>query len=183
MRTVRLVGFAVLALAALGIYFVPPSRTGSDPRIVALLALLVVVVAWHFATLRRSRHTPAPVPVVGTPVAAPAPLPEDVVEREVPVATAPPVPPGAITPTEVLPPDAEVVAQGPATDQFDLDAPVPGAPVAADPAPAGPGGPPPGEDAASSSDDGPALPPPPPEPQYKDGFEKWAAEMFGPGPS
>jgi hypothetical protein len=174
MRRIRLVGFGALALAAIGIFFLKPSGTGSDPRVVALLSLLVLVVVWHFATLRRARREAVGMPP--GPVEAPAPSSEDVVDRG--SAAPPPLPfsPGAISPTEVLPPDAEVVPQGPSDEQFDMDAPPPGTPDAPD------------EDRAAAAAaehvqepiEEPSLPAPPPEPQYKDGFEKWAAEMFGP---
>lgn len=178
MRRIRLAGFGVLAVAAVGIYFLKPSATGTDPRVVALLALLVLVLVWHFATLRRARREDAGGAPPG-PVEAPAPSTEDVVDRGVPA----PVPsaaftPGAISPTEVLPPDAEVVPQGPTDEQFDLDAPAPGTPAgpSAEPVPEEPSAAAPPE-----VPDEPALPSAPPEPQYKDGFEKWAAEMFGSG--
>jgi len=180
MRIVRLAGFGVLAVAAVGTFFVQPADPGADPRVVALLALLALVLIWHFATLRRSRRPASEDAAPPGPVEAPAPAPEDVVERDVPTAPAAPFLPGAIAPTEVLPPDAEVVAQGPAEDHFDLDAPVPGTPVADEPS-AGSG---PAHDAETVVEPAePALPPPPPAPQYKDGFEKWAAEMFGQGSS
>lgn len=175
MRRIRLAGFCLLALAAVGILFLQPSGAGSDPRVVALLALLVLVVVWHFATLRRARREDAAA-VPPRPVDAPAPSPEDVVDQGA-RPTAPPLfTPGAISPTEVLPPDAEVVPQGPSDDQFDMDAPPPGTPVRPQEEPAAPVV----RDDVDQTDDEPALPPPPPEPQYKDGFEKWAAEMFGP---
>ena len=172
MRRIRLVGFGVLALAAVGIFFLQPSGTGSDPRVVALLALLVLVVVWHFATLRRARREETTGPP--GPVEAPAPSPEDVVDRGA-TAAPPPFTPGAISPTEVLPPDAEVVPQGPSDEQFDMDAPPPGTAEAPEEQ---------AEPVADAPDEvvteDPSLPSPPPEPQYKDGFEKWAAEMFGP---
>ena len=174
MRRVRLVGFGVLAVAAVGIFFLKPSGTGSDPRVVALLALLVLVVVWHFATLRRARREEVAAAPPG-PVAAPAPSSEDVVDRGATAAPPPPFTPGAISPTEVLPPDAEVVPQGPSDEQFDMDAPPPGTPEApeehVEPVAGAPHEVVPEE---------PSLPSPPPEPQYRDGFEKWAAEMFGP---
>lgn len=175
MRPIRLAGFGLLALAAVGIFFLKPSGTGSDPRVVALLALLVLVVVWHFATLRRARREDAAAGPPG-PVDAPAPSPEDVVDRGAPPAAPPPFTPGAISPTEVLPPDAEVVPQGRSDDQFDMDAPPPGTPNPSEEQSAASVA----TDVVDQADEEPALPPPPPEPQYKDGFEKWAAEMFGP---
>ena len=175
MRRIRLAGFGLLALAAVGIFFLKPTGSGSDPRVVALLALLVLVVVWHFATLRRARREDAAAGPPG-PVDAPAPSPEDVVDRAASAPLPPPFSPGAISPTEVLPPDAEVVPQGPSDDQFDMDAPPPGTPDPSQDEPAAPVV----TDVVEQVDEEPALPPPPPEPQYKDGFEKWAAEMFGP---
>ena len=173
MRRIRLAGFGLLALAAVGIFFLKPSGTGSDPRVVALLALLVLVVVWHFATLRRARREETTGPP--GPVEAPAPSPEDVVDRGATAAPPPSFTPGAISPTEVLPPDAEVVPQGPSDEQFDMDAPPPGTAEAPEEQ---------AEPVADAPDEvvteDPSLPSPPPEPQYKDGFEKWAAEMFGP---
>ena len=173
MRRIRLAGFGVLAVAAVGIFFLRPSGTGSDPRVVALLALLVLVLAWHFATLRRARREEAAAAPPG-PVEAPAPAQEDVVDRAAPAAPPPQFNPGAISPTEVLPPDAEVVPQGPSDEQFDMDAPPPGTPDGPEEEPAAPTEP-------EAEPEEPSLPAPPPEPQYKDGFEKWAAEMFGGG--
>jgi hypothetical protein len=142
--------------------------------IVALLALLVLVLVWHFATLRRARREAAVTPP--GPVEAPAPSSEDVVDRDAPGVPPPPFSPGAISPTEVLPPDAQVVPQGPSDEQFDMDAPPPGTPDAPDeeqtPVVA--------DEQDQERTDEPSLPAPPPEPQFKDGFEKWAAEMFGP---
>ncbi len=180
MRIVRLAGFGVLAVAAVGTFFVQPADPGADPRIVALLALLALVLIWHFATLRRSRRPAGDDVVPPGPVEAPAPAPEDVVERAAPAAATSPFVPGAIAPTEVLPPDAEVVPQGPADDQFGMDDPVPGTSAAAGPE-AGTGAARPEGATGPEEPSEPALPPPPPEPRYKDGFEKWAAEMFGPG--
>jgi hypothetical protein len=173
MRRIRLAGFGVLAIAAVGIFFLQPSGTGSDPRVVALLALLVLVVVWHFATLRRARLEADAAPP--GPVEAPAPSPEDVVDRSAPAPPPLPFTPGAISPTEVLPPDAEVVPQGPSDEQFDMDAPPPGTPDLPEKQ-AAPVADPPGEVVV----DEPSLSAPPPSPQYKDGFEKWASEMFGP---
>jgi len=174
MRRIRLAGFGVLAVAAVCIFFLKPSGTGSDPRVVALLALVVLVLVWHFATLRRARREAA-VPPPG-PVEAPVPSSEDVVDRSAPSAPPPPFSPGAISPTEVLPPNAEVVPQGPSDEQFDMDAPPPGTPDAPDEEQATVVA----DEQAQERTDGPSLPAPRPEPQYKDGFEKWAAEMFGP---
>jgi hypothetical protein len=174
MRRIRLVGFGVLASAAVGIFFLKPSGTGSDPRVVALLALLVLVVVWHFATLHRARRVETTGPP--GPVEAPAPSSEDVVDRGATAPAPPPFTPGAISPTEVLPPDAEVVPQGPSDEQFDMDAPPPGTAEAPDEEPTAADAEEPAQDVAEE----PSLPSPPPEPQYKDGFEKWAAEMFGP---
>jgi len=172
-RRIRLVGFGVLAFAAVGIFFLKPSGTGSDPRVVALLALLVLVVVWHFATLHRARREETTGPP--GPVEAPAPSSEDVVDRGATAPAPPPFTPGAISPTEVLPPDAEVVPQGPSDEQFDMDAPPPGTPESPEEQ-AGPVADAPVEDVPEE----PSLPSPPPEPRYKDGFEKWASEMFGP---
>lgn len=98
---------------------------------------------------------------------------------------APPgVPPSAqpaaaapIQPTEVLPPSDEAPPIRPTDEQFDLDAPAPGA-LAPDPPPAPPApvvAPLPAEDLT------PALPAPDPQPQ--DAWTMWAADLFGPGRS
>ena len=65
----------------------------------------------------------------------------------------------------------------PTDEQFDLDAPVPGASAPAEqavaPEPAPPVSPLPGADTT------PALPAPDPQPQ--DAWTMWAADLFGPG--
>ena len=189
MRSVRLAGFGVLAIAAVGIYFIPQSGTGLDPRIPALLVVLVLVVVWHFATLRRSNEQMP----IGTPepVAPQGPESEQVVELNGSDAHASRVaaPPDAVQPTEVLPPGADVVPQGPAGDEFDLDAPPPGAapPVTDEPV-AGSADADSGDGAAERSPGGhvgcatahDSLTEAPPAPVYADGWEKWAAELFGP---